>query len=225
VAAAWLEERGVSYVMAIRRSDTFTMPEGERRADDLIAAAPPRSWQKISAGAGAHGPREYHWTRACQVVLTVPRSGELLVEVQLELRVAVASPVGMPRELRFHCSLVSIVCRCRSASSGTEAEQMSRGLVGRIDGSIGVVLVADRRRAVTGLRALVSVGMTMPDPRIILRGDQNGLANDPIVDHPGQPADYIHGWHGADMAREMADRRRRPLADVRPHRAGQPGGS
>jgi SRSO17 transposase len=37
---AWLEERGVSYVMAIRRSDTFTMPEGERRADDLIAAAP-----------------------------------------------------------------------------------------------------------------------------------------------------------------------------------------
>jgi SRSO17 transposase len=28
---AWLEERGVSYVMAIRRSDTFTMDEGERR--------------------------------------------------------------------------------------------------------------------------------------------------------------------------------------------------
>ena len=60
---AWLEERGVSYVMAIRRSDTLAMPEGERRADDLIAAVPPRSWQKISAGAGAHGPREYHWTR------------------------------------------------------------------------------------------------------------------------------------------------------------------
>jgi SRSO17 transposase len=40
---AWLEERRVSYVMAIRRSDTFTMPGGEQRADDLIAAAPPRS--------------------------------------------------------------------------------------------------------------------------------------------------------------------------------------
>jgi SRSO17 transposase len=60
---AWLEERGVSYVMAIRRSDTFTMPDGERRADALIAALPARSWQKISAGAGAHGPREYHWAR------------------------------------------------------------------------------------------------------------------------------------------------------------------
>ena len=60
---AWLEERGVSCVMAIRRSDTFTMPAGEQRADDLVAGVPARAWQKISAGAGAHGPREYHWTR------------------------------------------------------------------------------------------------------------------------------------------------------------------
>lgn len=57
---AWLEERDIWYVMAIRRSDALTMPEGERRADALIAALPSRSWQKISVGAGAHGPREYH---------------------------------------------------------------------------------------------------------------------------------------------------------------------
>jgi hypothetical protein len=63
VAEAWLEEHGVSYVMAIRRSDALTMPAGEQRADALIAALPPRSWRKISAGAGAHGPREYHWAR------------------------------------------------------------------------------------------------------------------------------------------------------------------
>jgi SRSO17 transposase len=60
---AWLQDRDVSYVMAIRRSDTVTMPGGERRADELIAALPARAWQKISAGAGAHGPREYHWAR------------------------------------------------------------------------------------------------------------------------------------------------------------------
>jgi SRSO17 transposase len=60
---AWLEDQDIWYVMAIRCSDTLTMPEGERRADDLIAAVPARSWQKISAGAGAHGPREYHWAR------------------------------------------------------------------------------------------------------------------------------------------------------------------
>jgi SRSO17 transposase len=60
---AWLEEHHIWYVMAIRCSDTLAMPEGERRADALIAAVPSRSWQQISAGAGAHGPREYHWAR------------------------------------------------------------------------------------------------------------------------------------------------------------------
>jgi Family of unknown function (DUF6444) len=49
--------------MAIRCSDTVTTSAGERRADDLIAAVPSRSWQQISAGAGAHGPREYDWAR------------------------------------------------------------------------------------------------------------------------------------------------------------------
>src|SRR5580693_10457186 len=60
---AWLQEQDIFYVMAIRCSDTLTMPEGEQRAGALIAALPSRSWQKISAGAGAHGPREYHWAR------------------------------------------------------------------------------------------------------------------------------------------------------------------
>jgi hypothetical protein len=32
-------------------------------ADALIAAAPSRGWQRISAGPGAHGPREYDWAR------------------------------------------------------------------------------------------------------------------------------------------------------------------
>jgi SRSO17 transposase len=60
---AWLEDQDVWYVMAIRCSDTLTMPGGERRADALIAAAPSRAWQRLSTGAGAHGPREFAWTR------------------------------------------------------------------------------------------------------------------------------------------------------------------
>jgi hypothetical protein len=43
----------VSYVMAVQRSDTFTMPAGGQRPDALIAAVPARAWRKISAGAGA----------------------------------------------------------------------------------------------------------------------------------------------------------------------------
>jgi hypothetical protein len=60
---SWLEERDVSYVMATRCSDTFTVNGAEQRADALTAAVAARSWQRLSAGAGAHGPREYHWTR------------------------------------------------------------------------------------------------------------------------------------------------------------------
>jgi SRSO17 transposase len=60
---AWLEDRDVPYVLAIRRSDTFTTAQGEQRADALIAAAPGRAWQRLSTGAGAHGLREFDWAR------------------------------------------------------------------------------------------------------------------------------------------------------------------
>ena len=59
----WLEYRDVAYVMAIRSSGTFPVSGSEQRADALAAALPARSWQRLSAGAGAHGPREYHWAR------------------------------------------------------------------------------------------------------------------------------------------------------------------
>jgi SRSO17 transposase len=59
----WLEDQDVFYVVAIRRSDTLTTSAGEQRADALIAAAPSQAWQRLSAGAEAHGPREYHWAR------------------------------------------------------------------------------------------------------------------------------------------------------------------
>ena len=59
----WLEERDVAYVMAIRRTDTFPVSGSEQRAGALTAMLSGRSWQRLSAGAGAHGPREYHWAR------------------------------------------------------------------------------------------------------------------------------------------------------------------
>jgi SRSO17 transposase len=60
----WLEEHDAAYVLATKRNDTLiTITGGQARADDLIAAMPARAWQRISAGAGAHGPREYDWAR------------------------------------------------------------------------------------------------------------------------------------------------------------------
>jgi len=60
---AWLEDHDISYVMAIRCRDTVTTGAGEQRADVLIAALSPQCWQRISAGAGAHGRREHRWAR------------------------------------------------------------------------------------------------------------------------------------------------------------------
>jgi SRSO17 transposase len=60
----WLEERDAAHVLATKRNDTLiTITGGQARADDLIAALPSRAWRRISAGAGAHGPREYDWAR------------------------------------------------------------------------------------------------------------------------------------------------------------------
>jgi hypothetical protein len=49
--------------MAIRRTDTFPIGGAEQQANALIAALGARSWQRLSAGAGARGPREHHWAR------------------------------------------------------------------------------------------------------------------------------------------------------------------
>jgi SRSO17 transposase len=76
---AWLEERNVSYVMAIRCSDTFTISGTEQRADALIAAAAARSWQRLSAGAGAHGPREHYWARIAIEAGAKPGRGHWLL--------------------------------------------------------------------------------------------------------------------------------------------------
>lgn len=35
-------------------------------------------------------------------------------------------------------------------------------------------------------------GMTGSDIRIVLRAHQVGEVNDPVVDHPEQPEDYVH---------------------------------
>ncbi|MFF0458706.1 IS701 family transposase [Nocardia africana] len=72
----WLEEHDVPFVMATRRNDTLiTTDYGEDRADTLIAALPARAWQRLSVGAGAHGPREYDWARLPIRVEWVPGRG------------------------------------------------------------------------------------------------------------------------------------------------------
>jgi SRSO17 transposase len=61
---AWLEHHDAAYVVSTKVNDTLITTDGrEVRADALIAALPTRAWRRLSAGAGAHGPREYDWAR------------------------------------------------------------------------------------------------------------------------------------------------------------------
>lgn len=60
----WLEERDLAYVLVIRSVDLVTTTQDDRvAAREAIAALPARAWRRLSAGAGAHGPREYDWAR------------------------------------------------------------------------------------------------------------------------------------------------------------------
>jgi len=65
---AMLEERETPYVLAVpvnqRVIATVDRRVLELRADHLAAGLPPQAFKRISAGAGAKGPRLYHWARA-----------------------------------------------------------------------------------------------------------------------------------------------------------------
>jgi SRSO17 transposase len=58
----WLEQRAVSYVLAVPVSQPVTAPDGRRhRADTLLRHVPEQVWERRSCGDGAKGPRLYDW--------------------------------------------------------------------------------------------------------------------------------------------------------------------
>ncbi len=60
---AGLEERQMSYVLAVAKSHPVTTVAGACRADALANRLPPRAWQRL-AGPGAKGHRWYDWAWA-----------------------------------------------------------------------------------------------------------------------------------------------------------------
>jgi len=60
----WLEARPIGYVLAVGGKDTVVGPDWrQRRIAAYLADPPPDGWQRLSAGAGAKGPRYYDWVR------------------------------------------------------------------------------------------------------------------------------------------------------------------
>ena len=56
-----LQDNGIGYVLAVACDHRVPAYNTMSRVDVLAAGVPSRSWQRISAGAGAIGPRFYAW--------------------------------------------------------------------------------------------------------------------------------------------------------------------
>jgi SRSO17 transposase len=82
-----LEERGMPYVLAVPVNQRVIARLGgkvaELRADALATTLPSQAWKRVSAGAGAKGPRLYHWARVAIRPLEDTRSYWLLVRRSL----------------------------------------------------------------------------------------------------------------------------------------------
>jgi len=56
-----LARSGLGYVLAVAKSHPVSTGIGARPAIELARKLPARAWQRLSAGAGAKGPRWYDW--------------------------------------------------------------------------------------------------------------------------------------------------------------------
>jgi SRSO17 transposase len=56
-----LHDKHIGYVLAVSCDRRVPTDAGMRAVSELATALPPRVWQRMSAGAGAKGPRMYSW--------------------------------------------------------------------------------------------------------------------------------------------------------------------
>jgi hypothetical protein len=92
-------------VLATKVNDTVTTVEGEQRqVDELIAELPAHAWRRLSAGAGAHGPRDYDWARIPIRTHWRPGRGHWLLarrKISVPSKIAYYLCYG-PRRTRLH---------------------------------------------------------------------------------------------------------------------------
>lgn len=108
-----LENRQVGYVLAVACSHEVTTGAGKFRADALAAKVPKRTWQKLSAGAGAKGHRFYDWT---VIDLAEVRPGSHRPLVRLAAPPPGPSP-GQPLPQTSHESALKITIHSRAATA------------------------------------------------------------------------------------------------------------
>jgi SRSO17 transposase len=89
----WLESQDQAYVLAVSGKEYVWLGWQQRQVKTILAALPADGWRRLSAGAGAKGPRLYDW---CWLPLANP--------MQPEWRrwLMVRRSLGDPAELRAY---------------------------------------------------------------------------------------------------------------------------
>jgi SRSO17 transposase len=76
---AWLERRDLAYVLAVKSTQPVWAQSArgpaEVAARTLVERLPARAWRRLSAGAGAKGPRTYDSARVALTRPSWPRRG------------------------------------------------------------------------------------------------------------------------------------------------------
>jgi SRSO17 transposase len=103
----WLAARAVPFVLATRSDDLLTCPDGRRHeARELVKAlaalADPHSWERRSAGDGAHGERLYDWTVLTLDTAGLPAGWGHWLLVRRQIPSQINPPPGKDPELAFY---------------------------------------------------------------------------------------------------------------------------
>lgn len=89
----WLQEREQPYVLAVARSHPLMVAFRSKRAEEVVAEAPPEVWERVEVDAGSKGPRVYDWARARLPYENAPGWAQWLL---------VRRSVSQPEELAYY---------------------------------------------------------------------------------------------------------------------------
>jgi SRSO17 transposase len=97
---AGIAGQGLGFVLAVAKDHRIPTPAGIRRAIDLAVCLPASAWQRMSAGAGAKGPRLYDWAFTGTTDPALPADGQ--GANWLLIRRSIPAGPGMRTEYAFY---------------------------------------------------------------------------------------------------------------------------
>jgi SRSO17 transposase len=127
----WLEERDVPHVLAVKRTEPLVAATAggpaQVAAEDLVAALPADARHRLSAGAGAKGPRVYDWARAAIRPLSDPDRGYWLL-----VRRSLADPTQVAHYVCYGPAEAALADLVRVAGTRWAVEEVIEAAKGEV---------------------------------------------------------------------------------------------